>query len=619
MLNQEQLLIKASQYLNFDLKRLGIKQTAEQERFYKYQTGDTTIKHKTKKIYTKLMTLQLNKNLEYIFSEFLSHYDYIYQELNSSINSDEEKIADWFLLKHFVIPFFAVRISQAFAHYHNRIDIGLPGSDFWYLPSIDAETNKIKFPLNKIIDWLIDLYGSSNASFYLNATHDLDEATLKKWHHQFVLPDYKSMNTLSISSCNYKGTIQLDKTLSLNKQYASVLDFLKSKKVTAEQLKPEIPNINNLVERAYENNLNDEEKEKFIMYITQRWSQPSNDILKKILLTARVTQSCYKELLQYFHIKKHDSNSYEKNFILQLSNLFCYIYNQTLNRDTASNAQLFDSYIDNIKLLSSHAKDALDCIISEILFDLHEQKPEYKIDEVMFVRGVNKVILEQSINNLEKRRIERKRDIQEEQVIQNAIIHINSLNESEMRKKIDYVYSIKNPVTLNNLGDYYSGNNYLTNEEPRLNIDLALHIYIHNYNRSNNYEQKKHSYFGILNLFIFPYYPKRLSEKDVQAWIDQKNKFINSTKDELGFLGYLIYHEVNKQNTEKVINLIEQYIDKTYNLKPQEYNHQVLCIAQNYMKNIGNKTLYNKLKKINQKNKNYELFIKEYLFYFYNQ
>lgn len=617
MLNQEQLLIKASQYLNFDLKRLGIKQTAEQERFYKHQTGDTTIKHKTKKIYTKLMTLQLNKNLEYIFSEFLSHYDYIYQELNSSINSDEEKIADWFLLKHFVIPFFAVRISQAFAHYHNRIDIGLPGSDFWYLPSIDAETNKIKFPLNKIIDWLIDLYGSSNASFYLNATHDLDEATLKKWHHQFVLPDYKSMNTLSISSCNYKGTIQLDKTLSLNKQYESVLNFLKSKKVTAEQLKLEIPNINNLVERAYENNLNDEEKEKFIMYITQRWSQPSNDILKKILLTARVTQSCYKELLQYFNISTHDGKSYEKNFILQLSNFFCYIYNQSLNRDTASNAQLFDSYIYNIKLLSSHTKDALDCIISEILFDLHEQKPEYKIDEVMFVRGVNKVILEQSIDNIVKRGTQRESYIQQGQITQNAIAYINSYKENEMEKKLDCVYSIKNPVTLNNLGDYYSGNNYLTNEEPRLNIDLALHIYLYNYNESNNYEQKKRAYFQILNLFTFPYYPKRLSEKDVQAWIDQKNKFINSTKDELGFLGYLIYHEINKQNTKEVIILIKQYIEVIKNLKPQEYNSLVLCIAQKYMEFIKNEKLRKKLEKINQKNTHYEILIQNSLFYFY--
>lgn len=621
MLNKEQILIKASQYLGFDLKKFGIKRTPEKTRLFKHQASNEVIQHRKNKIIQKIMKLKLNKNIEIIFSEFLMHYDYISQELNNNIDKDEEKMVDWLLLKFFVIPFFAVRLSEEFAHYNNRINIGMTGSDFWYLPSFDTQTNKIKFPLNKIIDWLIDLDGSSNYKFYLNASADIkSDNTLKKWHKDFVLPDYENINALSAHKFIYNGTIQLDYTLSLNTQYVSVLDFLKSKDITAEQLKLEIPNVNNLVERAYENSLKDEEKKKFIRYVTQRWDKPSEDMIKNVLLTARVTQACYKELLNYFDISMNDSKSYIKNFILQLTDLFGFIYNQSLNRDTAPNADYFDLYINNINLLNVDTQAALDSIVSEILFDLHHPISRYRIDEILFTKIIDENNFLLSIENIKNRLLTQEDRYKQQSKIYDALNFIRSCAIYDFEQKLNYIYSIKDPMVLRNLGDYFSGKNYLTNEiEPMVDIDLALDIRIYIYKKFNNFTEKKIAYFGIVNLFTFPYYPKRLSEQYTQEWLDQNNQFIDSNNDreKLIFLAYRIYHEINKNNNKKVIALTEQYIQSTINLKPEEYNPQVLHVVQKYMEYIKDEKLREKLEKINEKNPQDNLLPQDGKFYFY--
>ena len=44
--------------------------------------------------------------------EFMNHYDYITKEIYKAYDEKREKEIDWLLLKHFVVPFFAVRMSQ---------------------------------------------------------------------------------------------------------------------------------------------------------------------------------------------------------------------------------------------------------------------------------------------------------------------------------------------------------------------------------------------------------------------------------------------------------------------------------------------------------------------------
>lgn len=53
MLNREQILIKASQYFGFDLKKLGIEQTEEKRRFFKRQATNKTINTKKRKLAKK--------------------------------------------------------------------------------------------------------------------------------------------------------------------------------------------------------------------------------------------------------------------------------------------------------------------------------------------------------------------------------------------------------------------------------------------------------------------------------------------------------------------------------------------------------------------------------------
>lgn len=100
--------------------------------------------------------------------------------------------------------------------------------------------------------------------------------------------------------------------------------------------------------------------------------------------------------------------------------------------------------------------------------------------------------------------------------------------------------------------------------------------------------------------------------------LDQNNQFINSNNDreKLIFLGYRVYHEINKNesNHKEVIDLTKQYIQSIVNLKPEEYNPQVLPIVQKYIKD---EEFRKKLQKINEKNPRDNLLPQDGKFYFY--
>lgn len=627
MLNIEQILIKTAQYFDFDLTKLHIKETKEKHRLYTHQSQYENIEHIKDKIFKKITELKFNHNLKKIFDEFQECYAYISQELHNRTDKNEEKEIDWFLLKHFVVPFFAVRISQEFSTYNHRIDIGLRGSDFWYLPSFDTDTKKIKFPLNKVMDWFIDLYGGSNQDFYVNRHcetsydenpigFDIKEGTLKKWHKQFVLPKYKNIKAFSAYKFNYKGIIEIDEALSLEERLSLTMQFITSKSLDPERLRLEIPDFNNLIDKAYENNISHIEKEKFILYITQRWAKPSTEQLKSILLVARVSQACYKDLLEYFKISIK-TKSYEENCILQLIDFFCVIYNLIIGSKKNPIPDFYQPYLYKILLLKEDKREALDCIVSKILFDLHHPISRFRVDEILLGRANNKKDIEVALRNLKNEILLHKKQEKMREDIYLGLEFINrSTNEEEILR---YIYSIKEPFVLRNLGDYFAGDNYLTDEPPNVNIRIAWHIRIFIYENFNDFIEKRTAYSGIINLLTFSYYPRLLAEGGVKEWLQQEVHFFDRKKsrERRILLGYHIYHEINKQNNQEVIELVEIYIEKTKDLKPQEYNPQPLFVAQRYMKYIKNMVLYNKLQKINQKNLQYNELIKDDTFYFY--
>ena len=619
MLNIEQILIKTAQYFDLDLKKLGIERSAEKTRLYKRQAEKNNIEYILKKIYQEIDSLEINPLLKELISEFFEHYSYISEQLYISFDEAQEKEVDWLLLKHFVVPFFAVRTSQNFSFYDDRIDHSLPGGDFWYLPTYLNES-KISFPINKVMKWLIDLYGGSNQEFYFNKKSDYDNGfsanTLKKWHNLLTVPDIKTIKEFTSYELNYSGVFSYEKEASIALQFKSAIEFIELKSISIEQLKLEVPNAYNILDRLYSETLTDEEQARFVLYIKQRWSKPTPKKIEHLLTASRVSQACYKELCKYFDTDEK-ATVIDDNKVMQLSILFEFIYNITISLQTDNThelMELFKSYIYPISKIERSPKEALDEIIASISADIELKSDDFRIDEILLITSTEN--REKSIENLEKKEYSKFIREQQSKQVYDAIEFIQTAKDEEVI--INYIYSIKDDFVLHNIGDYFQGNNYLTNESVQPDIRLALTIHIAYSRVAQDLLNQQNAYHKVLNLLTFSYYPRTLNKEDVEEWLFELERLSdkNDARSTSMILSYKIYHLINQSNTNEVIIIIEELLEITKSMKPEEYSPQVLFIAQDYMLKTSNKKLYNKLKKRNERHPLYKTHI-ECMFYFY--
>ncbi|WP_373035563.1 hypothetical protein [Sulfurimonas sp.] len=611
MLNTEQTLIKVAQYFDLDLIRLGIKQSAEKSRLYKRQLTKETIEHIINSIDKEIESLDINSFIKETIKEFMGHYNYITKEIYSAYDEKREKEIDWFLLKHFIVPFFAIRLSHNTSLYDDRIDKGLPGGDFWYLPTFESSKSKILFPVNKAMKWLIDLHGGSNHKFYSmdkypsseNTYLNISSSTLKKWHDELVLPDDKNIKELASFKFIYEGVFTKDKEDSLEKQFNSALEFIKSKSLSLDELKLEVPNLDNLLDRLYSESLSDEEKTRFILYIEQRWAKPTAKQIEYLLRISRVSQACYKDLCKYFNIDEK-ATTIDDNKAMQLVGLFSSIHNTEIAlrvNGSSEISELFESYIYKINKIQEHEKEGLDQIIASIYDDMSLKTNSYNIEEILILFSPNKENRKQAIMNFEiKKAYESKKEKVNTQVYQ-AIKYIEDTADEE--NILNYIYSITDNEVLHNIGDYFEGNNYLTNEQVKPNLAVALTIHVRYSLVAKDLLHKQNAYSKVLNILTFSYYPRMLDKEDVDEWLLKLEKIsnVNDFRSNLINLSYRGYHLINQKNEIEIIPLIEEYIKLVKEMKPQEYNPQFLFVAQDYMLKIKNKKTYNKLTKINEK------------------
>jgi len=626
MLNTEQILIKVAQYFDLDLTRLGIKQSTEKSRLYKHQLTKETIEHITNSIYKEIESLDINSSVKEIIKEFMKHYAYITKEIYSAYDEKREKEIDWLLLKHFIIPFFAIRLSQNTSFYDDRIDKGLPGGDFWYFPTFDSNSSKICFPVNKIMKWLIDLHGGSNQDFYCMKKYDFNEdtylnisdSTLKDWHDNLVLPKVKNIKELASYNFIYDGVFNNNHEDSIEAQFNFAMEFIKSKSLSVDELKLEVPNWNNLLDRLYSDNLSNEEKERFILYIEQRWAKPTPKQIEYLLTVSRVSQACYKGLCDYFNIEE-EAITIDENNVIQLVRLFSSIYNTEIELRVSGKSEvleIFELYIQNINKIQGYEKEALDQIIASIYNDMGLKTDNCNIDEILILFSPNKENKKQAIMNFKSKKLyDNYKETQNRQVYQ-ALEYIKETGNED--KILKYIYSITDNEVLHNIGDYFQGNNYLTNEIVEPNLAVALTIHVRYSLVAHDLLNKENAYSKVLNILTFSYYPRMLDKEDVDKWLFKLEKISNANdfRSKLINLSYHGYHLINQQDKIKIIALIEQYKQAIKKMKPEEYNPQFLFVAQDYMLNIGNKKLYNKLKKINEKHSLYSTHHSN-KFYFY--
>lgn len=616
MLNIEQTLIKAAQYFDLDLKKLGIKRSAEKSRLYKHQLTKETIEHIINSIYKEIESLDINSVIKETIDEFMEHYNYITKEIYSAYDDNREKEIDWLLLKYFIVPFFAIRLSENTSFYDDRIDKGLPGGDFWYLPTFDVSNSKILFPVNKIMKWFIDLHGGSNQDFYCMKRYDFDEnkylnisdATLKDWHDNLVLPKVKNIKEFASYKFTYEGVFNNNKDDSIDAQFKSAIEFVESKSLSPDKLKLEVPNLNNLLDRLYSDNLSNEEKVRFVLYVEERWAKPTSKQIEYFLTVSRVSQACYKDLCDYFNVD-YKAIPIDENPVLQLFELFSSIYNTDIDLRINGSSKMFElleSYIFNIYKTQEHTKEALDEIIAIIFMEMELETDKFNIDEIIILRTHSEESRLQAIKSIEIKKLYKKQQETQNIQIYQAIKYIEETADDD--KIVKYINAITDDMVLHNIGDYFQGNNYLTNERVEPNLAVALTIHVRYSLVAKNLLNKQIAYAKVLNILTFSYYPRMLDKEDVDEWLFELEKIsdVNDFRSQLINLSYRGYHLINQKNVREIISVIKKYLESVKKMKSEEYNPQFLFVAEDYMLNIGNKKLYNKLKKINEKHPLYK-------------
>lgn len=342
MLNNEEILIKLMQLLDFDMKDIKLKQSSEKKRFINEEESFDKYHEHINLIFEKLNIEDKNQELVKIFTDLLFLYNNLYIKLFPLSYPHSEKKLNWIILKRLVIPYLALRFGTLDSDYENRIDKNLSGGRFWYLPDV-TEYNKLKLPMEYLMNWWKDLYGKSLDSL----CNELDEKntnedkpiesknTIKQWEKK-SLPDKGSIEEYCSIELNYEGVFIPDEKDKINQKFQDALDFItKKKKISIENLKHEIP-YNSLVDKIFitKEDISKDEKLNFITFIKERWTIPSRDKLIKVFFIGRSIQDLYKRLGKYFNFK--NTADIEENKLLQLVHHYQFLYNIQIQRKAYS-------------------------------------------------------------------------------------------------------------------------------------------------------------------------------------------------------------------------------------------------------------------------------------------
>lgn len=338
MLNTEEILIKLMQLLDFDMKEIKLKQSSEKKRFSTNEESFDKYSEHINLIFKKLSIEDKKSELVNIFRDLLFLYNNLYVKLFPLSSPDSDKKLNWIILKRLVIPYLALRFATLDSDYGTRIDKNLSGGRFWYLPDI-TEYNKLKLPMEYLMNWWIDLYGKSLDRMCieldeksLNEDRPIESKnTIKQWG-KGTLPDKKSIEEHCSIELNYHGIFIPNEKDKINEKFQSAIEFVRNeKKISIENLKHEIP-YNSLVDKIFitKENITKEEKLNFITFIKERWAIPSCDKLIKVFFIGRSIQDLYKRLVKHFDFK--NVADIENNKIVQLVYHYQFLYNRQIER-----------------------------------------------------------------------------------------------------------------------------------------------------------------------------------------------------------------------------------------------------------------------------------------------
>ena len=304
----------------------------------------------------------------------LIHFAAFNEEVRQKIytyEADKRQVL-WYVAAYLYMP--ALGRKVAFWQLDERMDSGMPGGHFWYLPKIQQKNNKsvLVMPVAQVVQWLLDLCepmatikhklgGGLAEGENFGRESRVESESMERLLYEWLDGTTPKLNTINkyfpdTTPLDFKGAISVDETEFLEDKFTQVREFVERKDLLAEELAGQIPmtDINTLehILGAPTEKIDESLKEHFVALILNRYSAPSMQTIRRMLSIARATQAGYYKLVEALLEKEFDNRCADQgeNKVLQLLAIFQLSYNLTVESDKGARSvreeeQAFDNLI----------------------------------------------------------------------------------------------------------------------------------------------------------------------------------------------------------------------------------------------------------------------------------
>lgn len=241
---------------------------------------------------------------------------------------------------------YAPAIGRILANWNleGAFDRGMPGGEFWFLPSVDERTQSLVLPVPKVVSWLMDLLGLPMDKVKLDlggekakrkdeGTYDSMERSLYNWLNGKT-PHIQSIESYfpDDAQLEFKGTFDLNYQQSHTDHFAAAKAFIQRKGLDAEALRDQIPITQpGVIETILAGESPVEIEQEFIQLLSIRYARPEMQTVRQRLRVARMVQDGYKRLVKFLcpDIDPACTDPYQ-NKVRQLLGIVETIYNLSI-------------------------------------------------------------------------------------------------------------------------------------------------------------------------------------------------------------------------------------------------------------------------------------------------
>jgi hypothetical protein len=333
----EAILLEVQQ--SFGIKS---RQTVEKERFAKLERRLSDHLAMLSEIVEQIFNIleirnndDLERDLLISASQMLDFHTNIQNMTRTYCASDKQII--WSMLAYQWIPGLARKLG--FWSIAQPLAQDISRGNLWFIPhKINLDDETVRLPIQTAVDWWLDLLGCQLDQIWEHDENQENKIRNLQYWKSGKTPDLATIGKMlpQNKSFIYKGAFERNKSNTINEQFRDSIDFIqKNKKIKSQYLSDELPFVSpQIVEAVLSGNANEQEAESFVIAVAHRWKAPSNEVVRRRFMIARLIQDAHFRLSKFIapDVDPRLANS-SINRVLQIWQLFQETYKLTLDAE----------------------------------------------------------------------------------------------------------------------------------------------------------------------------------------------------------------------------------------------------------------------------------------------